>query len=210
MATYLIELHYLPGAAFLAPLAAGWDLQIEQMDHFQKKTGRNRCRLLSSYGMIQLSIPLLKGKHQQQPYRDVRIARDSPWERTHWRTIQSCYGRSPFFEHYADTLASLYENREKFLWDWNMKLFHWVLEQLHIPASFALSTAWNPTPESDIHDFRGAIHPSDQGLVKEVVYPQVFTDRHGFTGDLSVLDLLFCAGPQARMILRGMTRPTPA
>lgn len=209
MAAYQIDLHYLPESAFLAPLASGWNLQIEQNDHFQKKTGRNRCRLLSSYGVIQLSIPLVKGKHQQMPYRDVRIALDTPWQRTHWRTIRSCYGRSPFFEHYADTLATLYENKEVFLWDWNIKLFEWLLQQLHLPEIYSLSEEWITNPGPAVLDLRGMAMPDAKGMFKEVTYPQVFTDRHGFTDQLSVLDLLFCAGPQARMILREMNRARP-
>ena len=31
-------------------------------------------------------------------------------------------------------------------------------------------------------------------------YPQVFEDRHGFLPNLSILDLLFCTGPQAALL----------
>ncbi len=41
-----------------------------------------------------------------------------------------------------------------------------------------------------------------KGIIDNTRYIQVFEDTIGFEKDLSVLDLLFCLGPQARDYLR--------
>lgn len=197
---------------FMAPLASGHLLRLEACDHFQKKSGRNRCTILSSYGPVRLSIPLEKGKHQQMPYREVRIAQSEPWNRTHWRTIRSCYGRAPFFDHFADDLAHMYNQPDELLWDWNIRLLRWLLHQLQLPEDIELSTEWQAKLPDDILDLRQLEDQVPLPPIPETAttpYPQVFEDRHGFTGGLSILDLLFCAGPQARMILREMNRASP-
>lgn len=209
MFLYSTHLHYWPSALIIAPLASGSMLRLEAYDHFQKKSGRNRCTILSSYGPVRLSIPLEKGKHQQMPYREVRISRAEPWHRTHLRTIQSCYGRAPFYDHFIDELIDLYASPDPFLWEWNMRLFHWTLHQIDIPAQIDMSSEWQNELADDILDLR-RIEDQPEMLrshhIRPVPYPQVFQDRHGFTGGLSILDLLFCAGPQARMILREMNQ----
>ncbi len=212
MTAYCTHLHYWPACELLAPLASARTLILEACDHYQKKSGRNRCSLLSSYGPTVLSVPLRKGKHQQMLYKDVQIAWETPWNRTHWRTIRSCYGRAPFYEHFEDDLANLYERKDKYLWDWNLVLFQWLLHQLQLPEALSFTSSWQPDLSSDILDLRGingkTTKQPDQ-LNQTTSYPQVFTDRHGFTTGLSALDLLFCAGPQARMILRKMNRTEP-
>ncbi len=212
MSSYCILLHYWPATPFLAPLAAGSDLVLESCDHFQKKSGRNRFTVLSSYGPVMLSVPLEKGKHQQLPYRDVRISWSEPWNRRHWRTIRSCYGRAPFFDHFADELEALYHTRDTFLWDWNLRLLTWLLQQLQLPDTPLLTSQWNPELHVDNVDFRMDSHTEERpwpAWIQPVSYPQAFDDRLGFTAGLSTLDLLFCAGPQARMILRDMVTGDP-
>lgn len=212
MTSYCTHLHYWPAVQLLAPLASGQSLILESCDHYQKKSGRNRCAILSSFGPTLLSIPLKKGKHQQMPYQDVRIAWDTPWSRTHWRTIRSCYGRAPFYEHFAEDLAKLYERKVNFLWDWNLELLHWLLRQLQLPDQLTCTTSWVPRLPAHTLDLRHTAEGGDDTpdlLLRAIPYPQVFSDRHGFTPGLSALDLLFCAGPEARMILRRMNRIEP-
>lgn len=210
MTAYCTHLHYWPACQWLAPLASGKTLILEAHDHYQKKSGRNRTTILSSYGPTKLSVPLLKGKHQQMPYQDVQIAWDAPWNRTHWRTIRSCYGRAPFYEHFEDDLAVLYERKDVFLWDWNLALFHWLLHQMQLPEDFNFTASWKTVLDSDTLDLRQIdMDKVTDHILSQTPYPQVFADRHGFTPGLSALDLLFCAGPQARMILRKMNRIEP-
>src|SRR6202000_2717684 len=76
-------------------------ITFEQCETYQKMSFRNRCRIAGAEGPIDLSIPLVKGRDQRSLTRDVRIADDLDWQGQHWKTIASCYSRSPFFEFYG-------------------------------------------------------------------------------------------------------------
>lgn len=188
----LLSLCYLPPVSWCT---AAWNsevLVIEACEHYQKGTWRNRCLIAGPNGIQRLSIPLEKGKNQQMPIREVRIAYSEPWQRQHWRSIRTAYGNAPFFEHYAGEFAPFYEKRYTFLFDYNLDLLILILQKkLGWPGEIRLSTQYQ-TPDED----------SVSGGFLAKPYPQVFEDRHGFLPDLSVLDLLFCCGKEAVAVLK--------
>lgn len=170
----------------ISHLAACWQsdvISIDTHENYQKRSLRNKYRIVGPNGLITLSIPLQKGKHQQQNIKDVKIANTSDWQRQHRETIKSCYGSAPFFEHYADTLFPLLEQKQEFLFDFNLDTRQWMTKALKKPLH------WVPTPDfiADEKLPDCTIHP----------YPQVFSDRHGFVADLSALDLILNMGPQS-------------
>jgi len=40
-------------------------------------------------------------------------------------------------------------------------------------------------------------------------YVQVFEDRNGFLPNLSILDLIFCTGPEAALLLQKLRKASP-
>jgi hypothetical protein len=205
------ELHYFPSVWFWALLIRPGDhLTLEDHDHHQKGSFRNRCIIDGSNGIQHLSIPLRQGKHQQMPARDVQIAHDVPWETRHWRTIVSAYGRAPFFEHYEEDLANCYLCRDRYLRDWNIRLFEWLKAAFDLPGVIDWSVTYLAESLPDETDLRGRFRPANRQTppvgLQEAPYPQVFADRHPFIPGLSGLDLLFCAGPASRDYLRAMRR----
>jgi hypothetical protein len=87
---------------------------------------RNRCQIVGAEGVIDLSIPLVRGRDQKALMKDVRISSAQPWQSQHWKTIVSCYSRSPWFEFYRDELEGLYRKQWNFLLDWNLVCFEWT------------------------------------------------------------------------------------
>lgn len=195
--TLPLPLYYLPPVSWCA---AAWNDEVvvlEACEHYQKGSLRNRCHIAGPNGIQRLSIPLEKGKNQQMPIRDVRIAYNEPWQRQHWRSICTAYGNAPFFEHYAGDLAPFYEKRFSFLFDYNLDLLILILQnKFGWPGEFRLSAQYQPLPANPVGLSDGTI-PGRAAIV----YPQVFEDRHGFLPDLSVLDLLFCCGKEGALYL---------
>ena len=176
-----VTLCYLPPVSWCAMAWNSAAVVIEAHEHYQKGSLRNRCYIAGPNGVQRLSIPLEKGKHQQMPICEVRIAYDEPWQRRHWRSIKTAYGNAPYFEHYADDLAPFYEKRYDFLFDYNLELLRLILQKkLGWPGEIRLSEQYR-APDA----FEGETSRR---------YPQVFEEKHGFLPDLSVLDLLFCCG----------------
>ena len=166
---------------------------------------RNRCEIAGSQGRIDLSIPLAGGRDQKILVKDLRIAGHYPWQDQHWKTILSCYSRSPWFDHYRDDLAQLYQRPVSFLLDWNLTCFEWSCRVLGLPLQVTLTEAYHPQYDPAVSlDYRGRLVPKsirETTLASPPVYRQVFEEITGFIPNLSILDLLFCEGQRARSLL---------
>lgn len=207
----LIELHYLPSIQFFSKLLAYRQIIVEQHENYQKGSYRNRCRIGGANGLQVMSIPLEKGKHQKLPIREVRIAYAQSWHLQHWRSIQSAYANAPFFPYYSEPIQTLFEQKPKFLFQFNRQLFELLCQQLGLGDKYSYSTGYLEGTDAGMEDLREVISPKDQDYSQDpafvpATYPQVFTERHGFLPNLSILDLLFCAGPQSLEILRASIR----
>ncbi len=193
----LLELPYWPPVAWLSLALRSGDVTLEACEHFQKGSYRNRCHIAGPNDMQRLSVPLLRGKHQQTPIREVQIAYDQPWQRLHWRSIEAAYGNAPYFEHYAAELRVFYEKPFPLLYDYNRAILDFLLKKINFKGSFANSEVFTPlTAQRPAHDWRDANKPGDSTpeWFTPRPYPQVFAERHGFQPNLSSLDLLLCCG----------------
>ena len=167
---------------------------------------RNRCRIAGADGPIDLSIPLVHGRDQKTIMKDVRISDRQPWQAQHWKTIVSCYSRSPWFEFYRDELEEIYKKRFDFLLDWNRVCFEWSLRTLGLSIPVTLTEGYRKVyAAGEGEDWRGKIMPKDgagapSGAVLK--YHQVFEERTGFIPHLSILDLLCCEGKEAIKYIR--------
>lgn len=205
MTRILLELAYLPTISHFALMATHSCTVLEQCEHYSKGSFRNRCYIAGAQGPLRLTVPLRKGKNRQQSIREVRISYDEPWRARHWQAIRSAYGKSPFFLHYSDALEPFFKDRKcDFLWDWNYGLLELLIGLLRLDCSLELSSQYDAEAPSGILDLRNRILP-DQPLPDGIPplnrYSQVFEDRLGFTPNLSVIDLLFCAGPASSKYL---------
>ena len=197
----VIEIQYLPPVAFFVVLAKYPVVWIERQEHYQKGSYRNRCHIAGANGLLRLSIPLKKGKNEQQPITDTSIAYDKNWMHQHWASITSAYGNAPFFEFYAPILAPLYEQRWPLLYDFNYQLLETILGFLQLNVALKQTEKYHKQAPPQADDFRNTIHPKKPIPFNLSTYPQVFMEKHGFMPNLSILDLLFCAGPQSSLIL---------
>ncbi|MCC6725798.1 MAG: WbqC family protein [Saprospiraceae bacterium] len=189
----LVSLGYFPPVNWFMAIAKHPKVVLEQHEHYVKGSFRNRCQIIASGGSLRLSVPLRKGKNQQQPIREVEIAYDEPWQIRHWRAIRSAYGNSPFFEHYAHHFEGFFiAKKYGLLWDWNYDLFLVVNKILKLRNEVELSQSFERQPIGTF-DARPEIEVQiiENQLVK---YPQVFEDRLGFIANMSILDLIFCVG----------------
>lgn len=154
----------------------------------------NRCYLLGPNTPLVLSVPLEAGRGQKTAFRDVKISYRENWRQRHWRSIHDAYRRSPWFEYYAPGLEVLFKEQPVYLWEWNRMTMEWVLKQLKWKGELG------ETENGEMSDKRGTYEAKPTENVP-YRYTQVFGDRHGFVGNLCILDLLFCEGPAARDVL---------
>jgi hypothetical protein len=182
-------------------------LYIEKFEHYQKRSFRNRYQIQTANGLDTLSIPLVKGKNNQQLITDVKISYDENWPLKQLQTIRSAYGRSPFFEFYFPDIEKLLYKNHIFLFDLNMDSLCWAISKLKISTNL-LYTDHYVKPEQNIKSINSSnsslFSKFGKGSTSEVKYAQVWENKFEFTSNLSILDLLFCTGPEASIILNKM------
>ncbi len=165
---------------------------------YQRGLQLNRMRLMGANGPLLLTVPLVGGRDPKQKIRDLQIGYAEPWQRIHWRGIHDNYRKAPWFEDYAPELEQLFQRKEKFLLDLNLKTAEWCLKKLKLKLDILSVDETELGKET--HPFV-LNEPPNEGK-NFPIYQQVFSDRHGFVPNLSILDLLLCEGPLAMDYLR--------
>ncbi len=189
---------------------------IEACENYQKQSYRNRCRFYAADGVQALSYPIIhEGGTHKLPISEIRIDWSTPWLQQHERAIVSAYRTSAYFEYYQDELFAILESRPERLIDLNMDLLRFFIEKTGLAVDLRLTSDFSKGgiqtgPDGSsvcCEDLREAIHPkrpntilSDMKLEKP--YFQVFSQKHGFQSDLSIMDLLFNEGPESILYLK--------
>jgi hypothetical protein len=208
MRSFLIELHYLPSTAYFAALHGAQTIIIEKREHFVKQSYRSRCHLLTAQGMEQLIVPLTS-KHGKVLITEVRLDYSQKWLNNHWRTIESAYRSSPFFEFYADDLQKVLFKQHTFLYDLNWELLTICLKWLKLNVTLQESMTYEKIPEDGVIDLRNVIHAKKPEQYARyflpVPYPQVFGNK--FAEGLSLIDLVFCEGPNSSKVVASSAKP---
>lgn len=208
---------YFAPLAWYVPMAMGANVCVEQRDHFVKQTFRNRCIITGPNGKQVLTVPVEKNPKGKTAMRDVRISDHGNWRHLHWNALESSYGKSPFFEYYADDLRPFYEHKWDYLIDYNEALQEKMFELLDIEVKTCRTIHFATLPNKDdastvlhegFNDLRHLAEPSALLNLPFKPYYQVFASRHGFTPHLSIVDLLFNMGPEAVLVLQDPP-PTP-
>ena len=177
-------------------LASGKPVLFEMQDNFQKQTYRNRCYIYGANGKQLLSVPVVHahGKGRQKT-RDVRIDNSFRWQVNMLRSLEASYRSSPFFEFYEDDIRPIFEKKHEFLIDMNLASIEVVNECLGLDVDY-LSTEKYQIDGYE-NDFRYLVNAKSKQVFEMRSYTQVFENKHGFLGNLSVLDLLFNEGTNA-------------
>ena len=191
---------------------------MEACENYQKQSYRNRCRFYAADGVQTLSFPIVhEGGTHKLPISEIKVDWSKPWLQQHKRAIVSAYRTSAYFEYYQDELFDILDRHHERLFDLNMDLIRFFIEKTGLAVDLRITTDYSREgliTESDgtissCRDLRDTIHPKRQsdilsGLNLEKPYFQVFTRKHGFQSDLSVMDLLFNEGPDSILYLKSI------
>ncbi len=201
----LIESHFLPCVEYFNVLSAHESVVIEAHEHYVKQSYRNRCHILAAHGPERLTVPLT-AKHGKVSITSVRIDYGYRWQTNSWRTLQSAYANSPFFEYYKDELQRELFSGEKYLVDLNLRLLSMCLNWLTWKKTITQNQEYLPT--TSLRDLRNVISAKSDFTTRPFINPLPYQQVFGkaFVPNLSILDLVFCVGPEAGRIIQGSTR----
>ena len=200
----IIHPTYFPNIAHFTAIANAKDVMFEVDDNFLKQTYRNRTYIYGANGKLALNIPVIHTQKNRQKYRDVKIFNENKWQDLHWKSLLSAYRTSPFFEFYEDELQPLFNLKADYILDYNLKCFEVICDCLQLDLQTSKSEVYQKTIENT-SDFRYLVNAKKEQPQAFDCYTQVFSDKHGFIPNLSILDLLFNEGPNALNYLESQT-----
>ncbi|MGB3152663.1 MAG: WbqC family protein, partial [Maribacter sp.] len=192
---------YFPNVTSFAAIIQNkvcWEIH----DNYQKQTYRNRIKVCTDRGLHILSIPIVHVGNTQgrQLYSEVKIDNTYNWQRQHWRTLETAYRTTPFFEFYEDEIHPLYDSKFEYLQDFNLRTIETICDFLQIEMP-TMKTQKFQVHLKEAEDYGFLVNSKKELQLDYAPYNQVFGDRHGFITNLSILDLLFNIGPETSTYL---------
>lgn len=186
---------YFPPIEFFAVLAENSSVTLEAWEHYQKQSWRNRCRILTANGPMDLRVPVVHGDDLfHTVITNVKLDYSTPWVAETEYALDSAYYNSPYFEYYRDELFALLESRPETLWELNLKLIGFFVRKIGLRVSIDFTSEYcGPSLE---------IHPKRKSAYVGTEYWQVFREKFGFVPGMSVADLLFNEGPESICYLK--------
>jgi len=180
-------------------------IYLEYQDNYQKQTYRNRCFIYGANGIQMLSIPIKhNSKKEHKLTREAVIDTTFNWQKQHLKSIQTAYRTSPYFEFYEDDLLPLFTNKFKYLIDLNLKTQEFILGILQVELEVEKTSKY-VVKESSKTDCRFLVNAKNKEFSNLTPYYQLFSDKHGFISNLSILDLIFMEGPNALSYLENQS-----
>ncbi|MBQ2416604.1 MAG: WbqC family protein [Alistipes sp.] len=190
---------YLPNIEYVARLiAAGDDYIIDCGEHYIKRSVRNRTTIMTANGVLDLTVPVVNANRPRTPMHKMEIDYSKPWQHQHWVAICSAYRSSAYFDYLAGMLEPFYTNHYSSLVEFNLAILSRLLSFMGYNTPLRTTTEYVTASESDI-DMR----PKHlQSVFSTPFYFQLFSDRHPFAENISILDLLMSEGKMAVDMLR--------
>jgi len=194
----LLSTACFPPISYIKSILCSHQVYIEQNENYIKQTYRNRYNIYAANGVLSLSVPVNFATNKKILIKDVRIDYDTNWQKQHFKSIESAYRSTPFYEFLIDDFISFFNEKHTFLLDFNYSVLSVILKILEINNYTVSSSDFEKIPVNKL-DLRNEIHPKKENLFSTsfIEYPQVFADKYGFKKDLSCLDLLFNMGSEA-------------
>jgi len=190
----ILSTAYFPPIEYFAAIAKVDEIVIETQETYPKQTYRNRCRIATANGNLDLSIPVKKVNGNHTITKDILSSDKENWRIKHWRAIESAYNASAFFLYYKDEVKDLILNPETNLIDYNSKILNSILTIIGIETNIKYSEDYIKVYKDHL-DLRNAISPKVKEEKAVPEYFQVFNHKYPFQSNLSILDLLFNEGP---------------
>jgi hypothetical protein len=222
----IIQSCYIPWRGFFDLIGRCDEYVIFDRAQYVRRHWHNRNRIKTAAGVEWMTIPVVSKGRFGQPIDEVEI--EKPWAEKHWRALELAYRRAPFFETLAPAVRHWYEraDKETRLTEVNSLFLREIAAQLGLGTRIVRDTAY-PGEGAKTERLLGIARaagadrylsgPSARVYLEEPLfagagievewmsydgYPE-YPQLHGpFESTVSILDLLFNAGPQAPHFMR--------
>jgi len=222
----ITQSNYIPWKGYFDSINMVDELVLYDDMQYTRRDWRNRNKIKTQNGTQWLTIPVeVKGKYYQK-INETKIS-DPSWGQDHWNMILQNYRKTEFFEMYKPLFEPLYlNNQEAYLSKVNYHFIKAVCDLLEINTTFHWSSAF------ELHEDRnqrligickklGATEyysgPAAKFYMDESLfntenihvqyydysgYPEYKQQYGEFDHAVSILDLIFNVGPEAKKFMK--------
>jgi hypothetical protein len=222
----ILQSNYVPWKGYFDLIAAVDEFVIYDEVQFTKNDWRNRNKIKTRNGVEWLTIPV-RQERLEQKISETKVI-DGRWSLKHWKAIANSYARAQYFKLYAPVIEDLYSRagQLEFLSEINLLFIQRICELLTITTKITSSRQYDLSGDrvGRLVSVCGQVGagtylsgPAAKSYLDESLfdasgirvewmsydgyaeYPQLFTPfEHGVT----ILDLLFNAGPQSKSYMK--------
>ncbi len=195
----MTDIHYFGNINYYITLLKVENIIFSSLLPFQKGWFNNKTIIASSVGPLKLSVPIVGGRNRHQAIKDVKIAYDQNWRQQHLRAIETCYRNAPFFDFYFFQFEKLFLQKFESLIELNISAHQLIAQILKFEKSFRLDEEL--INSSKILHSKNYCKKNECNDLLKLKYEQVFENKTGFQKNSSIIDLIFCCGPQSKQLL---------
>jgi len=223
---FIIQSCYIPWKGFFDALNRADECILFDDMQYSKDHWHNRNQIQTIDGLKWLTIPVFGKKNIGQKIRDVQID-GNKWREKHWNSIKHSYGRSQYFNEYSPVIKSIYQDKvsaslsemnhafilaingilgitTKIKWSHDLEIIEGKNERIiHLMQQLdATNILAGPSAKSFVKEDQF----NNAGLNVEWLdysnYPTYNQLFNPFVHEVSILDLIFNEGPNAKKYLK--------
>ena len=193
----LVQPKYLPSVNFFKDfndneINIAMDLGYDDVDDINKTT------LINSTNSFDIRVPIIIPKKDCY-IKDIKIDFSSNWINSHIQSIQSSYGKYPYYIFYIDEIIDKIKTRHNFLVDLNHDLLTLIHKFLNFQTPIRVNNTKTTNNDKINRNGRSYINNKKQNI-KDI--RENFFHGKVFDYDISVIDLLFLKGPESGYYIR--------
>lgn len=222
----IVQSNYIPWKGYFDMIAAVDEFIIYDSMQYTRRDWRNRNQIKTPQGVQWLTIPVLvKGKYHQTIQET--LINESKWASEHWKALSLNYSRAKYFNEIANWLEPIYlRQKDTHLSVLNQRFLQEICNYLDIITPIVNSSDYilkegKTERLLDLCLQAGATEYISGPAAKEYIEPHLFLESGvaltwfdysgypeypqlwgGYVHEVSILDLLFNCGKNARQYMR--------
>ena len=221
----ITQSNYIPWKGYFDAINLADELILYDDVQFTRRDWRNRNKIVTPNGLLWLTIPVQNKGRYFQKINETKIDGNA-WAEEHWKTIVYNYKKAPYFKEYAPMFESCYRNPDDYLSLVNRNFIETINGILGINTNIFWSNEFNLIEGKterlvDLCLQRGATDYYSGPAAKAYINPEIFAEAGinlhyfdysnypeykqlfgGFEHGVSIMDLIFNVGPDAKKYMK--------